>query len=236
MKKTSLFATLLLGLTLLMACSEEEGLTIDLIDPQQVEFVDDFFGEDNMDLVQAFGVDNIHFGHTPPNMEDISFYVEGMDYDTCIRYIFDIYNNNEPTLSHAIPPSYDASRNYHHFYNYIENISSHKLKTVDAYNDSYIRTNDSTFILGDAETNCFTAYYEEEIQEEGTGFPTNGILISGTLVYDNTGTFVGVNNYRIGKKIIRYKEHPTIPSFAQGTIEVKTHEGMAPYQLWDTRK
>ena len=187
------------------------------------------------DLVEAFGEKHIVFGHTPPSLENISFKVQGMDYDTCIRYIFNVIPGEPPIQSHTDPPTYDPSFNYHHFYNHTECISEHKLKTVDSYHDVYIRENDSAFIIGDESTHRFTAYYEEQITEEGSGRPTNAILISGTLVYDTiTGQFLGVEDYRIGKKILRYKERPSTPSYAEGTIEIKiSSQKLCPFENWD---
>lgn len=215
----------------LVSCSPEEGIQIDVIDPQVIDFVNVVIDDD---LIEAFGEENIHFGHTPPSLEGLSFYVQGMDYVVCKRYIFDVYNNYQPTLSHADPPSYDGSRNWHHFYHHIENMAGHKMKTIDTYNDTYIREMDTVFILGVSESHCFTAYYEEEIKEEGSGNPVHGILISGKLVYDGNGELLGVMDYRIGKKILEYRGTPPYGSaYAQGTIEVKEHRELAPIILWD---
>ena len=231
MKKAHAFIVILTCLLwATVSCNKEEGVTIDVIDPQFIDFVDVVIDDD---LIEAFGAEHIYFGHTPPDIEGLSFYVQGMDYVLCKRYIFDTYNNNEPILSHADPPTYDGTRNWHHFYNHLENTSSHKMKSIDTHNDTYIRENETVYILGIADSLTFTAYYEEVLQEEGSGHPTNGILISGRLVYDNNGTLIGVKDYRIGKKILRYQEHPTTPSYAQGTIEIKEHEGVAPITDWD---
>ena len=163
-----------------------------------------------------------------------------MDYDTCIRYIFNPTDPDAPPIqSHTDPPAYDGSTNYHHFFGHVENISHHKFKTIDPHNDTYIRERDSVYVIGVTDALYFTVYYEEEIQEEGSGHPTNAILISGKLVYDDQGQFLGIKDYRIGKKILRFKERPTpnaqgiIQSYAQGTIEVKSHSGLAPAENWD---
>lgn len=235
MRKTVLFTSFLLSLLWITSCSEE-GIDINVNDPQYVEFIDKHI---DMDLIEAFGEENIHFGHTPPNLNDVSFKVETMDYVICTRYIFNIVPDQPPILSHADPPTFDGSRNYHHFSNHTENLASHKLKTINPYNNVFIRENDTVYVIGDASSNYFTAYYEEEIQEEGSGHPTNGVLISGFLVYDDQDQFIGIKDYRIGKKILRYKERPTpnqhgiIEAFAEGTIEIKTHAGMAPAEKWD---
>ena len=242
MKKTRLLSFLFLSLVMATSCSEE-GIDIEVYDPQHVVFIHGLDNEGNIfidqDLIDAFGEENIHWGHTPPSLEGISFKIKGMDYVTCIRYIFNIDPTQPPIQSHADPPTYDGSFNYHHFYHHTENIASHKLKTIDTHGDTYIREEDTVYIIGNEKDLCFTAYYEEEIKEEGSGRPTNAILISGTLVYDDKGNFLGINNYRIGKKILSFKERPTpnaqgvIQSYAEGTIEVKTHLGMAPAEEWD---
>ena len=232
MKRASVFITILTSLLMAMAsCTKVEPVAIDIIDPQDVGFVNVVLDDD---LVEAFGEENIHFGHTPPSLEGLSFYVQGMDYVVCRRYIFDAYNNYQPTLSHADPPTYDGSRNWHHFHHHIENLASHKMKTIDTYNDTYIRPNDSVYIVGIADDHTFTAYYEEVIEDEGSGYPVNGILISGQLVYDGNGELLGVKDYRIGKKIMEYKGTPPYgSSYAPGTIEVKEHRELAPIILWD---
>ena len=235
MKKTVLFTTFFLSLVLMASCSKS-GIDINITDPQQVKFIQEHI---DTDLIDAFGVQYLHFGHTPPNLEDISFKVQGMDYKTCKRFLFNIDPTQDPIQSHADPPTYDGSTNYHHFFQHTESYASHKLKTIDPYNNTYTRENEIVYVIGDASSNCFTVYYEEEIQEEGSGHPTNGIIISGTLVYDANGQFLGIQDYRIGKKILRFKERPTpnaqgvIQSYAQGTIEVKTHAGLAPAEEWD---
>lgn len=239
MKRTTSIAVLFLSLFMITSCTD--GINIDVNDPQHIEFIEVAIDQN---LIEAFGEENIHFGHTPPSLEGISFKVVGMDYDTCIRYIFNVNPNEPPILSHTDPPTYDGSTNYHHFYNHIDNIASHKLKTIDSHNDTYTRENDVVYVIGNANSNQFTAYYEEELQEEGSGYPSNGILVSGKLEF-TTDTiisandtvykkkFIGVKDYRLGKKILRYKERPSIPSYAEGTIEVKKHPGLAPAVDWD---
>ena len=143
MKRASVFTSILTSLLMAVAsCTKVDPVAIDIIDPQDVGFVNVVLDDD---LVEAFGEENIHFGHTPPSLEGLSFYVQGMDYVVCRRYIFDAYNNYQPTLSHADPPTYDGSRNWHHFHHHIENLASHKMKTIDTYNDTYIRPNDSVY-------------------------------------------------------------------------------------------
>ena len=233
---------------MITSCSEE-GIDIEVHDPQHVVFIHGLDENGNIlidqDLVDAFGEEYIHFGHTPPSLEGISFKVQGMDYVSCIRYIFNVDPSQPPIQSHTDPPTYDGASNYHHFFQHTENIASHKCKTVDTYNNIYLRNNPIVYVIGDEvitgndTIHRFTAYYEEEIQEEGSGHPTNAILISGTLVYDNNNNFIGVKDYRMGKKILRFKERPTpnaqgyIQSYAQGTIEIKTHSALSSAEEWD---
>lgn len=229
MKKTFLIPVVFLCFVMMASCSKS-GIDIPINDPQDIEFIHNHI---DRDLIDAFGEEHIHFGHTPPSLEGISFKVKGMDYDTCVRYIFNVDPTLPPIISHTDPPTYDGSTNYHHFFHHIESITKHKLKTVDTHNDAYIRENDTVYVVGIDSLLVFTAYYEEVLNEEGLGHPTNGIIVSGTLVYDNQGIFVGIKDYRIGKKILRYEERPTIPSYAEGTIEIKTHSGLAPAEEWD---
>lgn len=233
MKQLKYFIVLLLGLVMASSCSKS-GVDLNINDPQDVEFL-------NMlpqDLVEAFGEQNIYFGHTPPDLEGISFKVKTMNYVYCLRYLFNPDPSLPPIPYHADPPDYDGSTNYHHFYDFEGNIANHKLKTVDPGLNTFIRE-DTVFVIGNTDLNHFTVYYEEELKEEGSGYPTNGILISGTLVYNEQGVFIGVKNYRIGKKILRYKERPApnqdgiIKAFEKGTIEIKTHAELAPAENWD---
>ena len=236
MKKTYLLSALFLCLAMITSCSEE-GIDIDVHDPQHIVFIHGQDGDGNIlidqDLVEAFGEEFIHFGHTPPDLEGISFKRQGMDYVSCVRYIFNVDPSQPPILSHTDPPTYDGATNYHHFFNHTENTATHRCKTIDSYNNTYLREIDPAYIIGVNESNCFTVYYEEVLQEEDSGHPTNAFLISGTLVYDDQGNFIGIKDYKMGKKILRYKERPVIPSYAQGTIEIKTHSALSLAEDWE---
>ncbi|MBQ3710695.1 MAG: hypothetical protein II887_08330 [Bacteroidales bacterium] len=236
MKKTQLIPVIFLSLVMMASCSKT-GIEVNIHDPQHIVFIHGFDENEHIlidqDLVDAFGEEYIHFGHTPPSLEGFSFKVRGMDYDTCIRFIFNVDPTQPPIQSHTDPPTYDPSVNHHHFYNHVENISSHKIMTSDSFNDTYTREKDTVYVIGDENTHRFTAYYEEVLQEEGAGHPTNAIIFSGTVVYDDNDQFVGIKDYRIGKKILKYRERPTIPSYAEGTIEIKTHSELSPVEDWD---
>lgn len=231
------FASLVLSFS---ACTP---LDIDFSNPQDVETIQKEFMfemnevlEENNDLVELFGEENINFGPVPPRWTDsICFKVEGMDYDTCIRYIYDTYHDNAIILSHAAPPSFDASINVHLFHNQDQCIFKHEMKTRDAYANYYLLELDKAYIIG--HDNQFTTYYQGKTI--GNGNPIVIMLISGTLVFDtitngNTQTIVfkGVRDYVFGKKILDYEYQPT-QAFARGTIEIKRHPGLSPSCSWD---
>ena len=234
MKKTSVILMLLGMAWYFQACT---AVDFDFNDPQDVEtFQEEFFfdNDDNIDLVELFGEENIHFGPVPPSLGDsICFIVEGLYYDTCIRYIYDI--NNVPTISHADPPVYDASTNTHLFHDQNQCVFKHKMRTRDSYNNTYKLNLDTTYIIG--HDNLFTIYYVGPI--EGNGDPTVAMIISGTLVYDTITTgstqtlvFKGVNDYIFGKKILKYEGLPT-NAYAPGTIEIKKHPGLSLKCDWN---
>lgn len=227
----------------MMASCSKSGVDINIIDPQHIVFINglDENGDVFIDaeLVEAFGEENINFGHTPPSLEGISFKADMMFYETVKRFLFNQDPSQPPILSSADPPTDDGNRNYHHFYNHTENIAHQRMKTITTYQNTVFRQIDTVYIIGVDSTHRFTAYYQETLEEEGSGHPTSAILISGTLVYDDEGHFLGVNNYRIGKKILRYRERPTpnqygiIMAFAEGTIEIKKMIELAPAEEWD---
>ena len=233
MKKTSIFLILLSLTWFFQACN---AVDFDFNDPQDIKTIQDAIQLENADLWELFGEENIHFGPVPPSIGDsICFMVNGLYYDTCIRYIFDLYNNNEPILSHADPPVYDASTNVHLFHNQYQCIFQHELRTRDSYNSTYALHLDTAYIIG--HDNVFTTYYVGKIG--GNGDPTVAMIISGTLVYDTitsggtqTLVFKGVKDYLFGKKILKYEYQPT-NAYAPGTIEIKKHPGLSPSCEWD---
>lgn len=216
------------------ACKPVE---IDFNNPEDIKFIQDEFLYEvnqelkaNNDLVQLFGEENINFGPVPPNWGDsLCFKVNGMDYDTCVRFIFDTYNNNAIIPSHAAPPAYDASINIHLFFDHNQCVYHHKMKTRDTYANYYTLDLEKAFIIG--HDSLFTTYYQGKI--EGNGNPTVIMLISGTLVTDpNTHECIGIRDYLFGKKILGYEYQPT-QAFADGTIEIKKHPGLSPCCSWD---
>ena len=230
MKKLKLI-TVVIALSLGYYSCEREPVNFDFSSPQEVEKVSTTL-KNNDDLIAHFGENHIHFGPVPPSLNGLSFKVTGMDFDYCERYIFGPNEGDPDILSHADPPTYEASINHHHFFDQVQGISKHKLMTFGTHGDTYTKENDTVYIIGSG--NDFTAYYIEKTNEEGSGNPTNAILISGTLEYDQQGKILGVKNYRIGKKILDYEYRPTINAYAKGTIEIKSHTALSPCYEWDT--
>lgn len=214
---------------LLSRCKDHDGIEFDYHEPHSVTNVMEMIPED---LVSAFGEEHFHFGINPTDLKDISFKVDGLQYVEAIRYIYGPDGN--PVLSHAEMPPMDMTRYLHHFYNIDGSISSHRLKTIDPSNNQFLRQNDTVFVIGDSLN--FTAYYIDSILEYASGNPVNAVIVSGMIQLDSLGQFLGIDHYRIGKKILRYGHQPTVPSYAPGTIEVKQHEGLCPAFIWDTRQ
>jgi len=213
-----------------VSCEDWIGIDADFTDPQEVTPMLEYLPQD---LLDAFGEEYINFGPTPPDLSDISFKVNGLDYVTSIRYLFGPTDDDEYIISTTDPPTYDATIYYHHFMEQTEHIAKHNLKTIDPNNNIFFRHNDTVYVIG--HDSLFTAYYQETIQDSLAGYPTNYIILSGTLVRDSgTQAFIGIRNYRIGKKIKKYLYRPIAPSYAPGTIEVKTHQELSPAHVWDT--
>lgn len=228
MRRICLIFILMLCGWMLSACKEHNGIDFDY-HYQDLSKLDSILGVLPEDLVEAFGEEHIHFGPNPPNLNEISFKVNGLRYVKAIRYVFG--PNDTPIPSQAEMPPMDMTRYFHHFFDANSGFSGHRLKTIDPSNNQFLRENDTVFIIGNG--NFFTAYYIDSIQEPASGNPINAILVSGTVVQDGTG-FVGIENYRIGKKILRYTHHPLVNAYAPGTIEVKQHIELCPADDWDT--
>lgn len=227
---------ILLALTcilLVCSCKENDNLGFDMNfhDPQDIAALMESI---DRDLLEVFGEENIHFGHTPPNINDISFKVDTLRYDTCIRYVY-VPAVDSVMLSPSAPPVLENSLYQHHFFHPIGNITQHKLNIFDrSYGTNYTQESDTVFIIGSGDS--FTAYYEMKIESEKDGNPTWDFLVSGTLVHDSTGAFIGISNYRLGKKIVKVESAPTA-GYYTGTIMIMepfNAESIAPYWLWDT--
>lgn len=218
-------------------------LDIEFSDPQVIETIQEEFMfevnealQENNDLVELFGEENIHFGPVPPSWNDsICFLVNGMDYIACVRYIYDPYNDNAIIPSHADPPVYDGSKNLHLFYDHTQCILNHKMKTLDPYMNYYLMSLEKTYIIG--HDSLFTTYYQGKT--EGNGNPTVIMLFSGTMVFDTITNgnsqevvFRGVRDYIFGKKILDYEYLP-YQAAAPGSIEIKKHPGLSPSCSWD---
>ena len=229
MKKTHLFPVIVLGLVLMASCSKS-GIDINITDPQHVEFLQLI----DTALLNAFEEEHIHFGHTPPNIDSLSFMVDSMEYVVCNRYKYHPITHEPVPSTYNGPGDFDASVYYHLFYHHIDNLSSHTLLSIGTggADDTFKRNNDTVYVIGSG--NAFTAYYEE--YPDMPYHPTYGILVSGILeyhldtVYSATDTvihqtFVGIKDYRIGKMIMKYGQQPpyNAPVYLEGSVEVKKH-------------
>ncbi len=228
MKKTCFLLVFIALSVHFLSCSHVD---IEFSERDEIETIQDafFYNDDNLDLIELFGEENIHFGPIPPTWNnDICFKVDGMYYDTCIRYIYDTHNNNEITLAHTDSPVYDASVNIHLFQDQNQCVFKHQMKTFDTYNNTYTLKLERTYIIG--HDSLFTTYYKGKTS--GNGDPTAAIIISGTMVFDSAGTFKGVRDYIYGKKILDYDYQPT-NAYAPGTILIKKHPGLSPSCEWE---
>lgn len=218
MKKAHLFPVILLSLLMMASCSKK-GVDINIDDPQDIEFLQII----DTALLNAFGEEHIHFGHTPPNIEGLSFLVDSMEYVVCNRYKYHPITHEIILSTYNGPEDYDPSKYYHLFQHHHLNLSSHTLLSIGSggADDTYKRYNDKVFIIGTGQK--FTAYYEEKPSMPYR--PTFGILISGELVNDDQGHPVGIKNYRYGKMYMEYQDQ--IPYNANvylvNSVEVKKH-------------
>lgn len=231
--KKILLASLGLLILLLCSCKEDKdgGFDMNFHDIQDIKGLMESI---DPDLLELFGEENIHFGHTPPNINDISFKVDTLRYDTCLRYVY-VPAVDSVMLSPSAPPVLENALYQHHFYHPIGNITRHKLNIHDrSYGNQYTQESDTVFIIGSG--NSFTAYYELKIESEKDGNPTWDFLVSGTLVYDSTGAFIGVSGYRLGKKIVSVESPPTA-GYYTGTIMIMEsfrNGAISPQWEWDT--
>lgn len=227
MKRICRFWVFILLSMLLSAC-EKSGVDFNFTEPIENKPINEVFDPIDHDLLDAFGEDHIHFGPVPPSLDGISFELQGLD----ILYYKKLIDNDGVIIEHSGNSGYDGSTNYHHFFT--DNTSSytkHRFQTKDPNANIYTRENDIVYVIG--HDNSFTAYYIEQVTDEGSGNPTNAIIISGTLVYDNNNQFLGVKDYRIGKKILDY-EYPPMQAYAKGSIFImQQHNPLAPASNWD---
>lgn len=221
------FLWLLVCGLMLPRCGAHDGIDFSFHEPHAVANVMETIPED---LVEAFGEEHFHFGPNPPDLNDLSFKVDGLQYVKAIRYVFG--PDGTPIPSQAEMPPMDMTRYLHHFYDADRSFAGHRLKTIDPSNNQFLRQNDTVFVIGNNQN--FTAYYIDSIQEYASGNPVNAVIVSGVIQRDSLGQFLGIDHYRIGKKILRYGHQPAVPSYAPGTIEVKQHESLCPAFEWDT--
>ena len=218
MKKTHLFPVLLFSLVMMASCSK--GVDLNISDPQQVEFLNII----PSDLITDFGQENIHFGHTPPNLNNICFYVDGLEYRVCKHYIYG--PNHEPIISN-FPLDYDPIKYYHYFFHHSENIASDSLLYFGPGEDRFMMAYDTVFIIGSEEDSTFTAYFVEKPNSKY--HPIQGILLSGTLTKNS------IKNLIMGKKIIDYRDPlpAVLDVYLPGSIDIK-YKDKAPFFLRDT--
>lgn len=233
MKRIHLISILFACFIGLNACSGlDDGVEFNFNDPQHIQWVEDIIDQDFLDALNDLSVQSgivyIHFGHTPPNLDSISFIVDTLLYDTCIKFLPDGHiSSNKPDQELA---SYK-----HHFSDQVGNIIREKIQFYDiAYQKSIEAKSDTTYIIGSG--NDFTAYFKKKSISPEHGNPTYAYLVSGTLVYDTIPKPIGVVNYRIAKKIIATDPDPA-PYYCKGTLMVLKpyHENdTIPFINWDT--
>lgn len=240
MKKTQLLPIIFLSLLMMASCSKS-GVDINFNDPQHIDFLDII----PPDLVEAFGQENIHWGHTPPNLNNVCFYLDGLKYKVCKHYIYG--QNHEPVISNSQFDS-DPIKYYHCFFNHVENIASDSLLYYAPGEDRFMMAYDTVYVIGsEKDSSVFTAYFIE--RSNGRYHPINGILISGTFFKDtiidttfhnnnniiDTIILEGIKNFRMGKKIIEYRDPlPAILDvYLPGSIDVKVKD-TAQFFLRDT--
>lgn len=236
MKKAS-FILISLLLTGLYSCSGWDEIDIDVNDPQHIEWVEDIIDEDLLDALNALsaqnGINYIHFGHTPPNLDNISFKVDSLWTDTSVVHKLD------GTISY-INFGFENANYEHHFFDHVDNIAHQKMHNHNyTYNTDLWVDSDSTYVIG--YDNNFTAYFKKQYISAEEANPTWAYLISGTLVYDSNpdssdSIFVGIENYRIAKKIVATEGNPNPGHYCKGTLKVfrPYYDTIVPYCNWDT--
>ena len=216
MKK--IIPVLLFSLVMAASCNKVD---ININDPQHIEFLDII----PQDLITAFGEENIHFGHTPPNLENVCFYVDGLKYEVevCNHYIYG--PNHEPMLGQTLTD--DPIKYYHCFFDYKENIISDSLLYFAPGEDRFMMAYDTVYVIGSEKDSTFTAYFIE--RPNSKYHPTQGILLSGKLTKN------GIKNFRVGKKIIDYRDPlpAVLDVYLPGSIDIK-YKDNAPFFLRDT--
>lgn len=231
-KKNIIVALLCCCLAGLFSC-KDAGIDVDINDPQHILWVEKIIDDD---LMQAFGEENIHFGHTPPDLDSISFLIDTLWYDSCIRYrpvtIFGV-TTIEPSYSSG---GIEMTTYKHHFFDQIENIS-HQRFYIKSHNNTNTNikpiTIDTTFVIGSG--NNFSAYFRAKTISEKEGNPTWAFLISGTVVNDSKKG-KSISNYRIGKKIMSIEFDP-VAGYYPNTIMIlrPVNKTMPiPCTVWDT--
>lgn len=230
MKKTHFLPVFFLSLVMMASCSKS-GIDVNIDDPQHIEFLQVI----DTALLNAFGEEYIHFGHTPPDFDSLSFLVDSMEYVVCRRWKYHPVYHTPVLSTFNGPGDYDPSDYYHLFYHHQNNLSSHTLLSIGSggVEDTYKRNNDKVYIIGSGQ--AFTAYYEESPNMPFG--PTFGILISGVIVQDTLGNLIGIKDYRYGKMYMKYEETPPFGAnvYLENSVEVKENKkALAPIFNPDT--
>ena len=232
MRKYHIIVALLCCLAGLNSC-KDAGIDLDINDPQHILWVEEIIDDD---LMQAFGEENIHFGHTPPNLDSISFVIDELWYDSCIRYrpvtIFGV-TSIEPSYSSG---GIEVTVYKHHFFDHKENIAHQRVFIKSHNNDNpNLKPIDipNTYVIGSG--NNFTAYFQAQTISEKEGNPTWAYLISGTIVNDPV---LGrcISNYKIGKKIIDIEFDPVAGYYPKTIMIMRPLNNTIPIPcvVWDT--
>ena len=233
MKNRTFIVALLCGLAGLCSCGKT-GIDIDVTDPQEVQWVEDIVDDD---LMQAFGEEDIHFGHTPPNLDGISFILEGLVYDSLIRYRRVI---NPLTGVTTIEPSYSSGGGYenatykHHFYDQVGTIAYQRFyRKAHNQPETEPSTIHPTYVIGSG--NDFSAYYRIKTISPEEADPIWAYLVSATIVDDPATGNRYITNYKLGKKIIETDGDP-VAGYYPGTIMIMRPLDTQPIPCveWDT--
>ncbi|MCR5645142.1 MAG: hypothetical protein K6F96_01950 [Bacteroidales bacterium] len=230
--RKSLTVILLCCVAGLYSCKNTvNGIDLDIHDPQHILWVEDVIDDD---LLELFGEEHIHFGHTPPNLDGVSFMVNGLFYDTCVRYRKVTINGVSSIEPSYVNPGFENSVYKHHFFHQDGNIIQQRMFIEDHNHNQSLIECDTTYLVGSGDD--FSVYFKWKIYSEQEGNPTWAFLVSGTLVYDST-SLLGIKDYRIGKKIIDI-EIPPVAGYYPGTCMIlhpyNTTIPFLPLQDWDT--
>lgn len=234
MKNRTFIVALLCGLAGLCSCGKT-GIDIDISDPQEIQRVDSIVDDDLLKaFVKAFGEESIHFGHTPPNIDGISFILEGLVYDSLITVHRIILPTGETRIdtSKSSGGGYENAVYKHHFFDQVGSIARQKFyRKAHNQPEPVISTIHPTYIIGSG--NDFSAYYCIQTNSPEEANPIWAYLISATIVDGPDSDSIA--NCKIGKKIIHTNGDP-IAGYYEGTIRIMHPLDTLPIPCveWDT--